>query len=95
MTAYDKNHGKSLLKRSLSPWNLQRKAGSSLYIGIADEDRGVFLVGLLIAVVLVILILLILRRMRRKKRARRKAQRNRAIRRRAREREKDPFNRNV
>ena len=65
------------------------------YIGIADEDRGVFLVGLLIAVVLVILILLILRRMRRKKRARRKAQRNRAIRRRAREREKDPFNRNV
>ena len=92
--AYDKNH-KKLAEAKLVTLETAKKGGILSYIGIADEDRGVFLVGLLIAVVLVILILLILRRMRRKKRARRKAQRNRAIRRRAREREKDPFNRNV
>lgn len=94
VTAYDKNH-KKLAEAKLVTLESAKKGGILSYIGIADEDRGVFLVGLLIAVVLVILILLILRRMRRKKRARRKAQRNRAIRRRAREREKDPFNRNV
>ena len=94
VTVYDKNH-KKLAEAKLVTLESAKKGGILSYIGIADEDRGVFLVGLLIAVVLVILILLILRRMRRKKRARRKAQRNRAIRRRAREREKDPFNRNV
>ena len=70
VTAYDKNH-KKLAEAKLVTLESAKKGGILSYIGIADEDRGVFLVGLLIAVVLVILILLILRRMRRKKRARR------------------------
>ena len=94
LVAYDKNN-KKLAEAKLVTLESAKKGGILSYIGIADEDRGAFLIGLLIAVVLVIAILLILKRMHRKKMARRRAQRNRNIRRRAREREKDPFNRNV
>ena len=94
LVAYDKNHEK-LAEARLVTLESAEQGGILSYIGIADEDRGVFLAGLLAAVVLVIAISLILKRMRRKKRARRRAQRNRNIRRRAWEREKDPFNRNV
>ena len=90
VAVYDKNH-KKLAEAKLVTLESVKKGGLLSYIGVADEDRGIFLGGLILMIVLVAAIILIMKRMQRKKRARRRAQRNRNMRRKAWEREKDPF----
>lgn len=94
ITVYDKDHNQ-LAEAKLVTLENVKKGGILSYIGVADEDRGIFIGGLILMAILIAAILILWKRMQRKKRARRRAQRTRAIRRRAREREKDPFNRNV
>lgn len=94
ITVYDKDHNQ-LAEAKLVTLENVKKGGILSYIGVADEDRGIFIGGLILMAILIVAILILWKRMQRKKRARRRAQRTRAIRRRAREREKDPFNRNV
>lgn len=90
ITVYDKDHNQ-LAEAKLVTLESVKKGGLLSYIGVADEDRGIFLGGLILMIVLVAAIILIMKRMQRKKRARRRAQRNRNMRRKAWEREKDPF----
>ncbi|MGN0704085.1 MAG: D-alanyl-D-alanine carboxypeptidase family protein [Lentihominibacter sp.] len=69
------------------------RGGALSYIGIADEHVIYFLLGIPAALIVLIAARLLYVRHRRKKRQRRKAQRERNIRRRERDREKNPFNR--
>ncbi len=94
LVAYDEDHNQ-LAEARLITVESADKGGVLSYIGIADEDRVAFFIGLLIAAVLLVLIAIVLQRMKEKQRARRRASRRRKIKRREREREKDPFNRNV
>ena len=67
------------------------KGGVLSYIGIADEDRTLFIVTVIFALLILIIIRILFVRSRRKKQKRRRARRNRNVRRREWEKEKNPF----
>lgn len=67
------------------------KGGVLSYIGIADEDRTLFIVTVISALLILIIIRILFVRSRRKKQKRRRARRNRNVRRREWEKEKNPF----
>ena len=71
------------------------EGGILSYIGIADEDRLFFFAGLAAAVILFMIIVRIIKRMNYRKNKRRRAQRQRNVRRREWEKERNPFDRNV
>ena len=71
------------------------EGGILSYIGIADEDRLFFFAGLAAAVILFMIIVRIIKRLNYRKNKRRRAQRQRNVRRREWEKERNPFDRNV
>lgn len=74
---------------TLEPVN---KGGILSYIGIADEDRWLFVLAVVAAFILLMAIMTLRKRLRRKKYVRRRAKRQRSVRRREWEKEKHPFN---
>lgn len=90
LKAYDED-GNLVAESQLIAMNSVNKGGILSYIGIADESRLGFFIGIIIMLIILVLIRMVLVSMRRKKKKRRRAERNRNIRRREWEREKDPF----
>ena len=91
MTAYNesKQAVASVPLVTLEPVN---KGGILSYIGIADEDRWLFVLAVVAAFILLMAIMTFRKRLRRKKYVRRRAKRQRSVRRREWEKEKHPFN---
>lgn len=83
--------GKAVAAADLVAMENVEKGGPLSYIGIADEDIVFFVLGIIGLFVLLILIRIMVVQSRRKKRKRRRAARERSVRRKEWEKEKDPF----
>lgn len=90
--AYNKE-GDLIAESDLVAMSSIEKGGILSYIGIADEDRLSFFIGIIIFLLILMLIRMVYVSMRRKRKKRRRAERNRKIRRKEWEREKNPFDR--
>lgn len=92
LEAYDKD-GALIASSQLIAMNDVEKGGVLSYIGIADEDIGLFIGALVTTLLLLTAIRIIIVRNRRKRRKRRRARRSRDTRRRRWDRERSPFDR--
>lgn len=90
ITVYDSD-GDPVASQPLVTLENVKEGGILSYIGIADEDRLFFAIGIVLAIILIMLIMMMIRRMNYKKQRRRRAQRQRNIKRREREKERYPF----
>ncbi len=92
LEAYNED-GELIAVSDLKAMSNVEKGGPLSYIGIADENRLIFFMGLIFILITLIMIRLVTVRMRRKRKKRRQARRNRNVRRREWEKEKNPFDR--
>ena len=89
MLVYD--NGEKIAEGSLVSMETATKGGILSNIGVADEDRWLFILATAILIALIIFISYLLKRKREKARIRARARNKRRIKQHERERERDPF----